>query len=89
MDDDFYDPDDDYGGDFDEFESEDTPIKDDLENEDEPSKDGFSFEDAMFWGGYLGMNIDEEREDRRRRKKLEIETSKSDDVFRLDDTEED
>lgn len=28
---------------------------------DETHKEGISFEEFLFWGGFLGMNIDEER----------------------------
>jgi len=42
----------------------------------------------MFWGGYLGMMVDEEREDRLLAKKLERE-SEPEDILSPEDKEED
>ncbi len=37
----------------------------------DPPDQGISFEDFLFWGGFMGMIIDEEREERRLKKKKE------------------
>ncbi len=90
--DDFYE-DDFFEDEFDDgFEMvEDNPINDGndgSEIEDGSLIDDFSIEDAMFWGGYLGINIDEEREDRRLAKKLERE-SEPENILNSEDKEED
>ena len=86
--DDFYDDDffeDEFDEDFDDgFEMVEDNIVQDVENE-ESLESGISFEDFLFWGGFVGINIDEEREGRRLAKKLERETSEPDDIFRVDD----
>jgi len=76
---------DDFCEDFDDgFETmEENTINDDSEIGDDLLIDDFTVEDAMFWGGYLGINIDEEREDRRLAKKIERE-SEPENILGLD-----
>ena len=80
---------DDFGEDFDsDFETmEKNIINDGSETEKNSLIDDFTIEDAMFWGGYLGMMIDEEREDRRLMKKLEKE-SETEDILDSDKKDE-
>jgi len=83
--------DDGFDDDFDDgFETmDDSPINDNVELEDSSPNNPLSFENFLFWGGFLGMNIDEEREDRHRKKKKERATLEMDDVLDLDKKDED
>jgi len=69
--------------------TEDSTINDGSEIENDSPKDGFTLEEFTFWGGFLGMNIDEERERRRRKKKIEKDILEPDDVFGLEDKDKD
>ena len=82
---------DDFGEDFDDgFETmEDNTINNDSESENDFPKDDFTIEDAMFWGGYLGMMVDEEREDRRLAKKIEKENLEPKGILDSDKKDED
>ena len=70
FDDDFFE--DEIGEDFDDgLEITEDDIAQDIEKDEhfeEPLESGISFEEFLFWGGFLGINIDEEREERRRKK---------------------
>ena len=66
----------------------DNSLNDNLELEDCLPEDPLSFQNFLFWGGYLGMMIDEEREDRRLVKKIERE-SETENILDLDKKDED
>lgn len=51
----------------------------------ETSEGGISFDDFLFWGGFLGINIDEERLDRRRKKKKREFSDPEDSIKKKDD----
>ena len=55
-----------------------------MDAEDAP-KPGISFDEFLFWGGFLGINIDEERMERRRKKKKRELSDPGDGIKREDD----
>ena len=73
---------DDFGEDFENgLEMMEDDSAQDIERDEhfeEPVESGISFEDFLFWGGFMGMMTDEEREERRRMKKIEKEILQTD-----------
>lgn len=43
--------------------------------------DDYMDDDFMFWGGFLGINIDEEREEKRGKKKKRVDTDSENGVL--------
>ncbi|MBN2059913.1 MAG: hypothetical protein JW882_05790 [Deltaproteobacteria bacterium] len=53
-----------------------------VEMEEVPVEKGISFEDFLFWGGYLGIMIDEEEEERQSIKKEERALYDPEDIYK-------
>ena len=89
--DDFFDDDcieDSFGENFDDgHEIVEDNTAHDIEQE-EPLEPGISFDDFLFWGGFLGINLDEEREDRRLMKKMEKKTEDPRDDIKIIDEDD-
>lgn len=83
--DDFFD--DEFDGDCEDMDimeeeiHDDTEISLDVEGTPEPA---ISFEDFLFWGGFLGINIDEERDERRWKEKKKVLSGQEDNVKKKD-----
>ena len=87
-DDDFMDDDIPIDVDCDEMDIKEVDISTDVDNsmeEEDSSSSGISLEDFTFWGGFLSLNLEEERMERRRRKKKERDNLDLEDGIKRED----